>query len=144
MNPPLRGEDDRQALLEGILDGTVDMIATDHAPHSAEEKAKGLEGSPFGIVGLETAFPILYTELVKKGILSPERLVALLCENPRRRFGLARRGMDFSVFEVNTPYAVRSQEFCSMGRSTPFEGWQVLGRCVLTVCNGEIVYEWKQ
>ncbi len=144
MNPPLRDETDRQALIEGILDGTVDMIATDHAPHSAEEKSKGLEGSPFGIVGLETAFPILYTELVRKGILSVEKLEALLCENPRRRFGLSRRGMDFCVFEVNTPYTIDSQAFCSMGRSTPFDGWEVLGRCVLTVCNGETIYEFRK
>jgi dihydroorotase len=139
MNPPLRGEEDRQALLEGILDGTVDMIATDHAPHGAEEKARGLEKSPFGIVGLETAFPLLYTELVKKGVLSLERLTDLLCKNPRERFGLPG-GEDFTVFEVANPYVIDPAEFRSMGRATPFTGKEVYGRCVLTVHNGKTVW----
>ena len=139
MNPPLRGEEDRAALLEGILDGTVDMIATDHAPHGAEEKSRGLEKSPFGIVGLETAFPLLYTELVKKGILSPERLADLLCNNPRARFGLPA-AEDFTVFEVANPYAIDPAEFRSMGRATPFTGKTVYGRCVLTVHNGKTVW----
>ena len=139
MNPPLRDESDRQALLEGILDGTIDMIATDHAPHGAEEKSRGLEKSPFGIVGLETAFPLLYTEFVKKGILSLERLTDLLCNNPRRRFGIPA-GDDFTVFEVSEPYRIDPAEFCSMGKATPFTDRKVYGRCVLTVHNGKTVW----
>ena len=139
MNPPLRDEADRQALLEGILDGTSDMIATDHAPHSTEEKSRGLEKSAFGIVGLETAFPLLYTELVKKGVLSAEKLADLLCHNPRRRFGIPV-GTDFTVFEVAKPYKIDPEEFCSMGKATPFSGWEVYGRCVLTVHNGKTVW----
>ena len=139
MNPPLRGEDDRQALLEGILDGTIDMIATDHAPHSEEEKSKGLEKSAFGIVGLETAFPLLYTKLVKTGVLSPEKLADLLCNNPRRRFGIPVNE-DYTVFEIETPYSIDPAEFCSMGKATPFTGWEVYGRCVLTVHNGKTVW----
>ncbi|MBE6633139.1 MAG: dihydroorotase [Ruminococcaceae bacterium] len=141
MNPPLRGEADRLALLEGIADGTVDMIATDHAPHGAEEKSKGLEKSPFGIVGLETAFPLLYTELVEKGVLSLERLMELMVFHPRKRFGLSVRENDYTVFEVSREYEIDPAEFLSMGRSTPFEGRRVLGTCVLTVCNGRIVYQ---
>ena len=139
MNPPLRGEADRQALLEGILDGTIDMIATDHAPHSEEEKSKGLEKSAFGIVGLETAFPLLYTKLVKTGVLSLEKLADLLCNNPRRRFGIPVNE-DYTVFEIETPYSIDSEEFCSMGKATPFAGWEVYGRCVLTVHNGKTVW----
>ena len=139
MNPPLRGEADRQALLEGILDGTIDMIATDHAPHSEEEKSKGLEKSAFGIVGLETAFPLLYTKLVKTGVLSLEKLTDLLCNNPRRRFGIPVNE-DYTVFEIETPYSIDPAKFCSMGKATPFAGWEVYGRCVLTVHNGKTVW----
>ena len=139
MNPPLRGEEDRLALLEGILDGTIDMIATDHAPHSEEEKSKGLEKSAFGIVGLETAFPLLYTKLVKTGVLSLEKLTDLLCNNPRRRFGIPVNE-DYTVFEIDTPYSIDPEEFCSMGKATPFTGWEVYGRCVLTVHNGKTVW----
>ena len=139
MNPPLRSKEDREALIEGILDGTIDMIATDHAPHGAEEKARGLEKSPFGIVGLETAFPLLYTELVKPGILSIEKLVDLLCNNPRRRFGIPMKD-DFTVFEIAKPYRIDPNEFLSMGRATPFTGKEVYGRCVLTVHNGKTVW----
>ena len=140
MNPPLRSKEDREALVQGILDGTVDMIATDHAPHSAEEKAKGLEGSAFGIVGLETAFPTLYTHLVKPGILSMERLVKLLCDNPRKRFGIPM-GLDFSLWALDQKYTVNRSEFLSMGKATPFEGSEVYGRCILTVCDGRIVWQ---
>ncbi len=140
MNPPLRSPADRDALLEGILDGTVDMIATDHAPHSAEEKSQGLEKSPFGIVGLETAFPILYTELVRGCVLSVEQLTELLSINPRKRFGIPPLGEDVCVFEIATPYRVDPNRFRSMGKSTPFAGREVYGRCVLTVCNGKTVY----
>lgn len=139
MNPPLRGKEDREALLQGILDGTIDMIATDHAPHSAEEKSRGLEKSAFGIVGIETAFPILYTYLVKPGILSLDKLLALLCVNPRRRFGLPL-GTDYSVWDLNAAYAIAPEDFLSKGRATPFAGWQVNGKCIATVCGGKLVY----
>ena len=139
MNPPLRDASDREALVAGILDGTIDMIATDHAPHSAEEKSRGLEGSAFGVVGIETAFPILYTYLVKPGILSLDRLVELLCVNPRKRFGLPL-GNDYSVWDLEAEYTVDPAEFLSMGKATPFEGWKVCGRCMATVCDGKTVY----
>ena len=139
MNPPLRDKSDREALVEGILDGTIDMIATDHAPHSAEEKSRGLEGSAFGVVGIETAFPILYTYLVKPGILSLERLVQLLCVNPRERFGLPL-GNDYSIWDLEAAYTVDPAEFLSLGKATPFEGWKVCGRCMATVCGGKTVY----
>ena len=142
MNPPLRSENDRRALIEGICDGTVDMIATDHAPHSEEEKSRGLEGSAFGIVGLETAFPVLYTELVKKGIITLDRLVQLLSVNPRKRFGIPA-GNDFSVWELDTEYEIDPNEFLSMGRATPFTGKKVFGRNLLTVCDGKIAFEEK-
>ena len=139
MNPPLRSKEDQEALITGILDGTVDMIATDHAPHSAEEKAKGLEKSAFGIVGIETAFPILYTYLVKPGILTLEKLVQLLCVNPRKRFGIDF-GCDYSVWDLEETYAIDPDQFLSMGKATPFEGWQVSGKCLATVCDGKLVY----
>ena len=139
MNPPLRGEDDREALIQGILDGTIDMIATDHAPHSAEEKSRGLEKSAFGIVGIETAFPILYTYLVKPGILSLDKLLALLCVNPRRRFGLPL-GTDYSIWDLNAAYHIDPEDFLSKGRATPFAGWQVSGKCIATICDGKLVY----
>ena len=140
MNPPLRSEEDRQALLEGLRDGTIDMIATDHAPHSAEEKSKGLEKSLMGVVGLETAFPVLYTELVKKRILSLEGLVALMSTNPKKRFSIDTEE-DFAVFDTGTPYVIEPEDFLSMGRATPFAGRSVYGRCLLTVCKGKIVYK---
>ena len=139
MNPPLRSKEDREALIAGILDGTIDMIATDHAPHSAEEKAKGLEKSAFGVVGLETAFPILYTYLVKPGILTLDKLVELLCVNPRKRFGIGL-GWDFSVWDLEQSDTVDPGQFLSMGKATPFEGWHVTGRCLATVCDGKVVY----
>ena len=139
MNPPLRSKEDREALIAGILDGTIDMIATDHAPHSAEEKAKGLEKSAFGVVGLETAFPILYTYLVKPGILTLDKLVELLCVNPRKRFGIGL-GRDFSVWDLEQSDTVDPGQFLSMGKATPFEGWHVTGRCLATVCDGKVVY----
>ena len=140
MNPPLRSKADREALVSGLLDGTIDMIATDHAPHSAEEKAKGLAESSFGIVGLETAFSVLYTRLVKSGIISLEKLSEVLCENPRKRFGIPL-GDDFTVFDIEHEYTVNPDDFLSKGKSTPFEGEKLFGKCVLTVCNGRIVYE---
>ena len=139
MNPPLRGKEDREALIQGILDGTIDMIATDHAPHSAEEKSRGLEKSAFGIVGIETAFPILYTCLVKPGILSLNKLLELLCVNPRRRFGLPL-GTDYSIWDLNAAYPIDPKDFLSKGRATPFAGWQVSGKCIATICDGKIAY----
>jgi len=139
MNPPLRGSADREALIEGLLDGTIDMIATDHAPHSVEEKSRGLAGSAFGIVGLETAFPLLYTGLVRTGILPLERLVSLLAFAPRRRFGLPEdRG--FSVWDLEAEDTVRPDDFLSLGRATPFEGRKVYGRCLGTYLGGRQVW----
>ena len=139
MNPPLRSAADRDALIEGILDGTIDMIATDHAPHSQEEKARGLEKSAFGIVGLETAFPIMYTEFVKTGKMTLERLVDLMCLNPRRRFGITSDA-GYAVWNVETEYSVNPEEFATLGRATPFEGRRVFGENLLTVLGGSVVY----
>ncbi len=143
MNPPIRSEEDRKALLEGILDGTIDMIATDHAPHSAEEKGKGLAGSMMGVVGLETAFAVLYTKLVETGILSLERLIELLAVNPRKRFGIPL-GEEYCIFDLGAEYKVEPKDFLSMGKATPFEGWQLKGKCLLTVSDGAAVYECKE
>ena len=131
MNPPLRSKADKEALIEGIIDGTIDMIATDHAPHSVEEKSKGLKGSAMGIVGLETAFPVLYTELVKKGIITIEKLIELMSINPRKRFGIDE-DPGFSVFEIATPHTVNPDEFKTTGRATPFAGWTVYGKCIIS------------
>ena len=141
MNPPVRDRSDREALIEGIIDGTVDMIATDHAPHSAEEKAKGLEKSAFGVVGLETAFAILYTKLVKPGIITLDKLIDILAVNPRVRFDMPFSCNDFTVFDLSESYTINPEEFLTMGRATPFEGWEVFGRCLLTVKDGKIVYK---
>lgn len=140
MNPPLRSREDKQALIEGIKDGTIDMIATDHAPHSAEEKGRGLEKSLMGVVGLETAFPVLYTELVKKNIITLERLVELMSFKPKERFGIDT-GCDFAVFGIDEPYKTDPNEFLSIGRATPFAGREVFGRCLLTVHGGKAVYK---
>jgi len=140
MNPPLRSKEDRLALIEGVRDGTIDMIATDHAPHSAEEKSRGLEKSAFGIVGLETAFPIMYTHLVKTGIISLEKLIELLSINPLKRFGITQ-GMDFSVWDLEEQVTVNPSEFLSLGKATPFEGERLYGVNLLTVCDGKIVYK---
>lgn len=140
MNPPLRSREDKKALIEGIKDGTIDMMATDHAPHSAEEKGRGLEKSLMGVVGLETAFPVLYTELVKKNIITLERLVELMSFKPKERFGIDT-GCDFAVFGIDEPYKTDPNEFLSMGRATPFAGREVFGRCLLTVHGGKAVYK---
>ena len=139
MNPPLRSRADRDALIEGLKDGTIDMIATDHAPHSAEEKARGLEKSAMGVVGLETAFAVMYTKLVKTGVITMDKLIELMSVNPTKRFGIDT-GEDFTVFELKTPYTVDPEDFLSMGRATPFAGWEVYGRCLMTVHNGKVVY----
>lgn len=147
MNPPLRSAEDRDALIEGILDGTIDMIATDHAPHSAEEKSRGLEKSPFGITGLETAFSLMYTYFVKTGIISLDRLAELMCYNPAKRFGIpfgkAEEGgrADFAVFDPEWKYTVDSRNFISKGKSTPFDGYELSGGCVMTIYNGRIVWQ---
>ena len=143
MNPPIRGREDKEALLQGILDGTIDMIATDHAPHSAEEKSRGLEKSAFGIVGIETAFPALYTYLVKPGILSFERLYELLVTNPRKRFGIPM-GNDYSVWDLDACEEVDPTKFISKGHATPFVGRRLYGKCLLTVCDGKIVYQQEE
>ena len=140
MNPPLRGKEDMEALLEGIKDGTIDMIATDHAPHSAEEKSRGLEKSPFGITGIETCFPVVYTKLVKTGIITLEKAIELLVTNPRKRFGIPFEN-DFTVWDLEAIEKVEPEKFISMGKATPFEGWELFGKCVLTVKDGQIVYK---
>ena len=140
MNPPIRSKADRDALIEGILDGTIDMIATDHAPHSAEEKSRGLEKSAFGIVGIETAFPIMYTHFVKTGRMTLEKLVELLAINPRKRFGIDL-GCDYSIWDLEAAYAIDPEEFLSMGKATPLAGWVVNGKCMATVCDGKVVYK---
>ena len=144
MNPPIRDKSDKEALLEGLTDGTIDMIATDHAPHSASEKNRSFAESLNGIVGLECAFPVLYTYLVKRGVLSLEQLVYLMSISPRKRFSLAMSATDFTVFDLNAEYTVDSNHFLSLGRSTPFNGWNVNGKCMLTVVGGEIAFNYKR
>ena len=139
MNPPIRSEEDRLALIEGICDGTIDMIATDHAPHSAEEKAKGLAGSAFGVVGIETAFPVLYTHLVRTGVITLEKLIRLMALNARERFGIPM-GEDYTVWDLNQEFTVDPETFLSKGKATPFAGWKLQGQCTLTVCDGKVVY----
>ena len=140
MNPPLRSREDKEALIEGIKDGTIDMIATDHAPHSTEEKGRGLEKSLMGVVGLETAFPVLYTELVMKNIITLDRLVELMSFKPKERFGIDTNN-DFAVFDISEAYKIDPENFLSMGRATPFAGREVFGRCLLTVHNEKVVYK---
>lgn len=150
MNPPIKGPEDRAALIAALQDGTIDMIATDHAPHSAEEKSRGFAGSAFGIVGLESAFPVMYTELVDKGIITMDRLLELMYEVPRRRFGLEAPPLtdelladapSFAIWDLDSEYVLDPDTFLSMGRSCPFAGWTVKGRCLLTAVDGRIVWE---
>lgn len=148
MNPPIRSEEDRKALVEGLLDGTIDMIATDHAPHSAEEKGKGLANSLMGVVGIETAFATMYTNFVRTGKISLERLMELMHDNAKKRFGIgtdikAGEAANLTVFNLDEEYIVKSDEFESMGKFTPLEGTKVYGRCKLTMCNGQIAWEEK-
>ena len=145
MNPPLRAAEDKAALIEGIKDGTIEVIATDHAPHTAEEKSRGLKGSAMGIVGIETSFAICYTHLVRTGVISIEKLIALMSENPRRIFRLGGamqvgERADIAVFDITKPYTIDTAEFLSMGKATPFEGAEVYGRCMLTLFAGEKVW----
>ncbi len=148
MNPPLRSEADKQALIQGVLDGTIDMIATDHAPHSAEEKSRGLEKSNMGVVGIETAFSVMYTHFVKTNKISLKRLVELLSTNANKRFGIGSKiavgnKADLTVFDLDEEYTVNPDEFLSMGKSTPFEGDRVFGKCKMTICNGKVAWEDK-
>ena len=138
MNPPLRSASDREALVGGLLDGTVDMIATDHAPHTADEKSRGLKGSPFGVVGLETAFPSLYTFFVREKIISADRLTEMMCLNPRRRFGIKPDG--FSIWNLEERFTVDPAAFLSAGKATPFEGMEMYGVNYATFCRGRAVY----
>lgn len=147
MNPPLRSAQDRDALIEGVLDGTIDVIATDHAPHSADEKSKGLEKSAMGVVGLETAFAVLNTKLVKTGVITLEKLVEMMSVRPREIFGIAGgeikvgESADLALIDADKQWVVDPDKFVTMGRSTPFEGWNVQGENLLTILKGEIVYE---
>ena len=145
MNPPLRDEQDRLALIEGIKDGTIDMIATDHAPHSAEEKGRGLEKSMMGVVGIETAFPLMYTHFVETGVITLEKLIELMSINPRKRFGIGGgtdegQSADFTVIDLNAEYEINPDEFYSMGKATPFEGFKVKGKIVHTYVGGEKIF----
>ena len=140
MNPPIRSENDRQALIEGIKDGTIDMLATDHAPHSIEEKSRGLEKSVMGVVGLETAFAVMYTHFVKKGIITLEKLVELMAINPRKRFGIKQGKNDVTIFDLNCEYEINPESFLSKGRSTPFKGMSVYGKCMATFKDGELLW----
>ncbi len=146
MNPPIRSEEDRLALIEGIKDGTIDMIATDHAPHSEEEKSKGLEKSLMGVVGIETAFAVCYTKLVKTGVISLEKLIELLNSNARLRYGIGseiKEGekADLTVFDLNDEYEIDPKDFLSKGKASPFTGEKVYGKCKLTLCGGKIAYK---
>lgn len=140
MNPPLRTSEDRKALMEGILDGTIDMIATDHAPHSEEEKSRGLEKSPFGITGIELAFPLLYTYLVKENRITLEKLIELLVVHPRKRFNIPY-SQDYTIWDLEACVQVKPEMFLSKGTSTPFMGENLYGECVMTVCENQIVYQ---
>ena len=145
MNPPIRSAADRNALIEGVQDGTIDVIATDHAPHTAEEKSRGLAGSAMGVVGLETSFAVIYTKLVMAGIISPERMIELMAEAPRRIFTLggglaAGEKADIAVFDLDNEFTVDPATFLSKGRSTPFEGWRLHGQTILTLVDGRTAY----
>ncbi|MCD7828194.1 MAG: dihydroorotase [Clostridiales bacterium] len=142
MNPPIRDESDKLALIEGLKDGTIDMIATDHAPHSKGEKSKGLANSLMGVVGLETAFPVLYTKLVKKNIISLEKLISLMSTTPASVFGIKQsNSANLCVYDLNCEYKIDPEKFFSMGKATPFEGMNVFGKCIMTICGGKIVYK---
>lgn len=146
MNPPIRSAEDRAALVEGLQDGTIDVVATDHAPHTADEKSRGLEFSAMGVVGLETSFAVIYTKLVKAGIITLEKAIEVMAEAPRRIFGLGgglKEGedADVAVFDLDAKFTVEPNKFLTMGRSTPFEGWELQGECCLTLVDGKIAYE---
>lgn len=145
MNPPIRSEEDRLALIEGIKDGTIDLIITDHAPHSAEEKSKGLAGSLMGVVGLEVCFPVLYTNLVKPGVITFEKLMELMNSNAKKIFGIGTQiavgqDADLTVYDLDAEYDIDPETFASMGRATPFKGEHVFGKCLMTMCGGDVVF----
>lgn len=151
MNPPIKGPEDREVLLEAIADGTIDMIATDHAPHSRDEKSRGFADSAFGIVGMETAFPVMYTKLVETGTITADRLIQLMCDGPRKRFGLPGTSIaselssaapTFAIWDLDSRYRIDPEGFQSMGRSCPFEGWTVTGRCLLAAVDGKVVWRY--
>lgn len=151
MNPPIKGPEDREVLLEAIADGTIDMIATDHAPHSRDEKSRGFADSAFGIVGMETAFPVMYTKLVETGTITADRLIQLMCDGPRKRFGLPGTSIaselssaapTFAIWDLDSRYRIDPEGFQSMGSSCPFEGWTVTGRCLLTAVDGKVVWRY--
>ena len=144
MNPPLRSKDDRLALIDGLKDGTIDMIATDHAPHGAVEKSRGLQKSAFGIVGIETAFQLMYTYFVKTGIITLQKLIDLMSFNARKRFNIPLNDNDYTVWSLDEKVVVNPNDFISLGRATPFENYELLGRCYLTVCNGKTVYKYDK
>ena len=147
MNPPLRSSTDRDALLAGVCDGTIDMLATDHAPHSIAEKSRGLRDSLMGVVGLETAFPVVYTKLCQTGIVPLSRLIAMLTTAPQKRFALGAGKIqvggraDLTVWDLERSYTVDPERFATMGRATPFAGWTVMGKCVATVADGKRVWD---
>jgi dihydroorotase len=146
MNPPIRSAADRDALVAGLVDGTIDVVATDHAPHTAEEKSRGLERSAMGVVGLETSFPVIYTKLVKQGVISLEKAVEVMAEAPRKIFGIGGglaegEPADITVFDLEKEFTVDPSTFLTKGRSTPFEGWQLQGECRLTLVDGRVAYE---
>ena len=146
MNPPIRSKEDQEELIRGIKDGTIDLIITDHAPHSAEEKSRGLQGSAMGVVGLEVAFPVLYTNLVMKNIITLEELINLMNTNARKVFGIGTEikvgeTADLTVYDLNENYNIDSSTFVSMGKATPFDGNNVYGKCKLTICGGKEVYK---
>ena len=146
MNPPIRSAEDRDALIAGLQDGTIDVVATDHAPHTAEEKSRGLERSAMGVVGIETSFAVIYTKLVKAGVISLEKAVDVLAEAPRRIFNLGGglqegEAADIAVFDLEKSFTVDPSTFLSKGHSTPFEGWQLQGECCLTLVDGRVAYE---
>ena len=145
MNPPIRSAEDRYALVEGLKDGTIDVVATDHAPHTLAEKSRGLAGSAMGVVGLETSFAVIYTKLVREGVITLEKAIEVLSEAPRKIFNLGGglyegEAADIAVFDLTAEYDVNPEEFHSKGRSTPFEGWHLWGECCLTMVDGKIVW----
>lgn len=146
MNPPLRSAEDRAALIEGIKDGTIDMIATDHAPHTVEEKSRGLKDSAMGVVGLETAFAALNTHLVRKGVITLERLVELMSINPRRVFRIeggieVGNRADIVLLDVERQWRVDSTKFLSMGKISMFDGREMVGDVAMTIHRGNVVYD---
>lgn len=147
MNPPLRSKEDKQALLEGLLDGTIDFIATDHAPHTEEEKANGMENAPFGIVGLETAFSLLYTHLVKKGVCSLKQLIDWMTIKPADTFDLPygrlaiNHSADLTILDLEETYSIDTSTFLSKGKNTPFQDWEVIGKPIMTIYKGKVIYE---